>query len=171
MHGGVGDVTGAGLALGTDHRRTLADPAQGFTQVGRATDERNGELPLVDVVGVVRGGQHLGLVDVVHTEALQDLRLDEVTDAGLGHDRDGDGLDDALHHVRVAHPRDATLRADVGRDALESHHGDGAGVLGDLGLLDVDDVHDDAALEHLGHTALDARGPGGRNVCGGGLLR
>ena len=26
----------------------------------------------------------------------------------------------------------------------------GAGVLGDLGLLGVDDVHDDAALQHLG---------------------
>src|SRR5690606_32869786 len=33
-----------------------------------------------------------------------------------------------------------------------------SGVLGDLGLLRGDDVHDDAALEHLGHASLDAGG-------------
>ena len=32
----------------------------------------------------------------------------------------------------------------------------GPGVLGDLRLLGVDDVHDDAALEHLGQAGLDA---------------
>src|SRR5450631_4386261 len=170
VHGRVGDVTGPGLALGSDHCRTLADPAKGLAQVGRAADERNRELPLVDVVRVVRRGQHLGLVDVVHAQALQHLRLDEVTDPGLGHDRDGDSLDDPLHHVRVAHPGDPALGTDVGRHALKSHHRNRAGVLGYLGLLGGDDVHDDAALEHLGHAPLDARGTGGWNV-GGGLLR
>ena len=33
---------------------------------------------------------------------------------------------------------------------------DGAGVLGDLRLLGVDDVHDDAALQHLGQPGLDS---------------
>jgi hypothetical protein len=32
--------------------------------------------------------QHLGLVDVVDLERLEHLRLDEVADARLGHDRD-----------------------------------------------------------------------------------
>ena len=45
---------------------------------------------------------------------------------------------------------------DVGGHALERHHGGGAGVLGDLRLLGVDDVHDDAALEHLGEADLHA---------------
>ena len=63
--------------------------------------------------------------------------------------------DDAVDHVRVGHARDAALRADVGGDPLEGHDGDGARVLGDLGLLGRDDVHDDAALEHLRHAALD----------------
>ena len=53
-------------------------------------------------------------------------------------------------------------RADVGGHPLERHDGDGAGVLGDLRLLGGDDVHDDAALELLGHAALDAVGAGGR---------
>ncbi|GAA3307996.1 hypothetical protein GCM10020295_68550 [Streptomyces cinereospinus] len=111
------------------------------------------------------GGEDLGLVDVVDAERLQDLGLDEVADAGLGHDRDGDGLDDALDHVRVGHPGHAAVLADVGRDALQGHDGDGAGVLGDLRLLRRDDVHDHAALELLGHSALHARGAGG-----GGLV-
>ena len=112
------------------------------------------------MVGVVGRGEHLGLVDVVDAEALQDLRLDEVADARLGHHRDGDRRDDALDHVGVAHPRHAALGADVGGHALERHHRDGAGALGDARLLGGDDVHDDAALEHFGHAALDAGGAG-----------
>ena len=71
----------------------------------------------------------------------------------------------AVDHVGVAHPGHAALGADVGGDPLERHDGDGAGVLGDLGLLGVDHVHDHAALEHLGHAALDA---GGAGDAGGG---
>ncbi len=56
----------------------------------------------------------------------------------------------------IAHARDAAVAADVGGNALERHHGRRAGVLGDLRLLGVDDVHDDAALEHLGQAGLDA---------------
>ena len=81
-----------------------------------------------------------------------------MADARLGHDRDGDGVDDAVDHVGIAHARDAALGADIGRNALESHHRDGPGVFGDLGLLDGDDVHDDTALEHFGEAALDAAG-------------
>ena len=111
-------------------------------------------------MGVVGRGQHLGLVDVVDTEALQNLRLDEVADARLGHHRNGDRRDDALDHVGVAHPRHPALGADVGGHAFQRHHRDGAGALGDARLLGGDDVHDDAALEHLGHAALDAGGAG-----------
>jgi hypothetical protein len=56
----------------------------------------------------------------------------------------------------VAHARHPAVAADVGRHALERHHGGGAGVLGDLRLVGVDDVHDDAALEHLGQPGLDS---------------
>ena len=38
---------------------------------------------------------------------------------------------------------------------------DGAGVLGDLGLLGVDDVHDHAAAQHVRQPPLDGEGPGG----------
>ena len=120
-----------------------------------AADERDRERVLVDVVLDVGRRQHLGLVDVVDLERLEDLRLDEVADAALRHHRDRDGLLDLADHVRVGHARDAALDADVGGHALERHHGAGAGVLGDARLVGVDDVHDHAALEHLGEARLD----------------
>jgi hypothetical protein len=86
--------------------------------------------------------------------SLQDLRLDEVADARLGPDRDGDRVHDAHDHRWVAHARDTAGGADVRGHALERHHGDGTRVLGDLCLLGRDDIHDHAALEHLGQTLL-----------------
>ena len=118
------------------------------------------------MVGVVGRGEDLGLIDVVHAEALEDLGLHEVADTGLGHDRDGDRLDDAGDEVGVAHAGDAALGSDVGGDALERHDGDGSCVLGDTGLLGRDDVHDDASLEHVRHAAFDGEGAG----AGSGLL-
>ena len=128
-------------------------------EVRAAADERDGELPLVDVVRRVGRRQDFALVDVVDLERLEDLRLDEVADARLGHDRDRHGLLDLADLVGIGHARDAAVAADVGRDALERHHGAGAGVLGDPRLVGVGHVHDHAALEHLGEAALDAHRP------------
>eukprot|EP00754_Rhynchopus_humris_P036382 Rhum_TRINITY_DN18518_c0_g1::Rhum_TRINITY_DN18518_c0_g1_i1::g.167694::m.167694 len=154
------DVAGAGLALHADHLGTLGDAAQGLTQVAGTAHERHLEGVLVDVVLLVRHRQHLGLVNVVHAQLLQDLSLGEVTDAGLGHDRDRDRVHDALDHERVAHARHATVPADVGRDALQRHDGARAGGLSDLGLGRGRDVHDDTALHHRGHSALHLRRAG-----------
>ena len=99
MADGLDDVAGARLALGADHRRALGDPPQRLAEVGRAAHERDAERPLVDVVRLVGGGEDLGLVDVVDLEGLEHLRLGEVPDAGLGHDRDGHRLLDALDHA------------------------------------------------------------------------
>ena len=144
-----------GLALGADHRRALADPPQRLAEVGGAADEGDVEGVLVDVVGLVGRRQDLGLVDVVDLERLQDLRLGEVADARLRHHRDRHRLLDLLDHRRVAHPRDAAVAADVGGHALERHHGDRAGLLGQPRLVGRDHVHDHAALEHLGKPTLD----------------
>ena len=157
---GLDDVAGARLALGADHRRALGDPAERLAEVASSAHERDGERPLVDVVLLVRGGEDLGLVDVVDAERLEDLRLDEVADPGLGHDRDRDDLLDLLDLGGVGHASDAAFPADVGGHALERHHGARAGVLGDLGLLGGGDVHDDAALQHLGQAGLHPEGAG-----------
>jgi hypothetical protein len=166
---GVGHVAGAGLALGPDHRRALGDPAQRLTEVAAAAHERHGELPLVDVVVLVRGRQDFALVDVVDLERLEDLCLDEVTDPRLRHHRDAHGLLDLDDLVRIGHARDAALGADVGGNTLERHHGDRAGVLGDQRLFGVGDVHDHPALQHLGEAALHTHGPelGHRRDCRG----
>ena len=158
-----------GLALRADHRGALGDPAQRLAEVAAAADERHGERPLVDVELLVGGRQHLGLVDVVDAERLQDLRLDEVPDPGLRHHGDRHDRLDLLDLGRVGHPRDAALLADVGGHALERHHGARAGVLGDLGLLGRGDVHDDAALEHLGQAGLHGE-RAGLALHGGDLL-
>jgi len=50
----------------------------------------------------------------------------------------------------------AAVTADIGRDALESHDGCGAGVFGDLRLFGIGDVHDDPALQHLGEADVFA---------------
>ena len=65
------------------------------------------EGELVDVEVLVGRRQHLGLVDVVDGERLEDLRLDEVADARLGHHRDGHRLLDLpdLAHRRPCAPR------------------------------------------------------------------
>ena len=101
------------------------------------------------------------LVDEVDAELLEDLRLGEVADAGLGHDRNGDGGDDLLDQRGLGHAGDAALGADHGRNALQSHDRSGAGLFGDARLLDVHHVHDDAAFEHLGEADLEAQAGGG----------
>ena len=125
---------------------------------------------------LVGRGEDLALVDEVDADLLEDLGLGKVADAGLGHDGDGDGADDLLDHGGVRHPGDSALCADLGRDAFEGHDGGGAGFFSDDGLLDVDDVHDDAALEHLGQAGFEAEGgewgaPLGVGSGMGGLLR
>src|SRR3990172_2534673 len=102
-----------------------------------------------------RSRQPLRLVDVVDAQRLEHLRLDEVADADLRHDGDGHRLHDRLDDRRVGHAGDAAGGANVGGDALQGHDGAGAGLLGDPGVLRRYDVHDDAALQHLGKAALD----------------
>src|SRR4051812_14142658 len=156
---GVDDVARARLTLRPNHGCAFGDAPQRLAEVGRAADERNRELPLVDVMRDIRRRQHFGLVDVVDLEGLQDLRLGEVADAALRHHGDRDGLLDALDHLGIGHACDPALDADVRGHALERHHRDGACRLGDLRLLGVDHVHDHPALEHLGEAALHPHRP------------
>src|SRR5699024_12471227 len=50
--GGLDDVTGAGLTLGTDQCGTLGDATQALTEVGGTRHEQHAEGPLVDVMGL-----------------------------------------------------------------------------------------------------------------------
>ena len=52
----------------------------------------------------------------------------------------------------IGHACDATVFADVGGDALKRHDRGRTGLFGNDCLLGVDDIHDDAAFEHLGQS-------------------
>src|SRR5690606_234915 len=132
---GLDDIAGAGFALGADHRRTFTDAAQRFPEVSGTAHEWHREPPLVDVMRVIRWGEHFALVDVVDLERLQHLRFHTVADTDLGHHGNGHRFLDADDHFGVAHTRDAPIATDVGGYAFQRHHRAGPGVLGDLCLL------------------------------------
>src|SRR5215210_1802050 len=159
-------VARSSFALRADHGRPFADAPECFAQVRRAAHEGALEEGLVYVVLLVGGGQDLGLVYVFHFQGLEDLGLDEVSDARLRHHGDGDGFLDLDDLLGIAHPRDAAVSPYVRGHPLERHDSDRACLLGDPGLLGVHDVHDDPALEHLGHPALDPEGPCQLSVLG-----
>src|SRR5437879_2611245 len=81
--------------------------------------------------------------------------LTHVADPPYGDGRAGARLNDPHDPGRVGHAGDAALPPDVGRNPFQCHDGDGPGLLGDAGLIRRGDVHDDAALQHLGQAALD----------------
>ena len=58
--------------------------------------------------------------------------------------------------------RHAAVAPNIRRDAFEGHDRDRPGLLGHERLFGGHDVHDDAALEHLGETTLDCVGTGVR---------
>ena len=161
---GVHDVAGACFTFGADHGRAFGDAAQGFAEVARSADEGSGEGVLVDVVRLVGGGEDFALVNIINAQLLQNLCLGGMADAGLGHDGDGNSLNDLLDERGARHAGHAAFGADHGGDALESHDGCGAGLFGDASLLDGHDVHDDAALEHLGQADFEAQAGAGETV-------
>src|SRR3984957_16252170 len=153
---GVDYVSGAGLALGADHACAFGDAAQGFAEIARAADEGDGEGVLVDVVSFVGGGEDFGFVDVVHAEFLENLGFGEMSDAALGHHGDRDCAHDLANDLGRGHTGDAAFGADLSGNAFQGHDGNGSGFFGDGGLRGGGDVHDDAALEHLGEAGLEA---------------
>src|SRR3972149_3051607 len=72
------------LALGADHGRAFADAAQRLAEIAASAHKRDPIQMLVDVMALVRRRQHLGFVDVVDAQGLQDLRLHEMPDAAFG---------------------------------------------------------------------------------------
>jgi hypothetical protein len=111
----------------------------------------------VDVVGFVGGGEDFGFVDVVDAEFLENLGFGKVSDAALGHDRDGDGGHDLADDFGRGHARYAAFGADLRgvtrSPPLKAMDRDCAGLFGAMGGLALfyngvltGDVHDDAAF-------------------------
>merc|ERR1712098_982355 len=130
-------------------------------RLGITDDEGYLEISLLDVEFIVRRSQDLALVHIINSQSLEDLAFDEVSYSCLGHDGDGDSGLNLFDQLGVRHASNATVLADVGGNSFEGHDGAGTGFFGDASLLGVDDIHDDAALEHLSETGFDGEGGGG----------
>lgn len=146
------NITSTGFTLCADHGSTLGDTAQGLSEITAAADKGSLELVLLDVVDGVGGGKDLGLVDVVDANGLENLALNDVTNTGLGHNGDGDGVHDLLDHAGVRHAGDTAVLANVGRNALKCHNGAGTGLLSDTGLMSVVSGRSEGRKERIGHT-------------------
>src|SRR5258708_32696019 len=149
------DITRTRLALGTQHSRALAHAPQRLAQIARAANKRHSEAVLVDMISLVGRRQHFGFIDAVNTKGLQNLGLDQSSDPALGPDRNGDGLFNADHQLRVAHAGHATVCANIGGHALQRHHGTGSSLFGNFGLLGVDYITNHSPFEHLWESALN----------------
>ena len=155
---GFDDVARAGFALGADHGRAFGDAPQRFAQIARAAHERHLEVALVDVVLFVGGREHFALVDVVDAQRFENARFHEVADARLGHHRNADGLHDLADLADRRHARHAAFFADVGRARAPAPSRRVAPAFSAITrLLGVGDVHDDAALQHLGQADFHAK--------------
>jgi hypothetical protein len=64
----------------------------------------------LDVVMLVCGCQNFALIDKVHVQRLEHLRLNKVADASFGHDGDGHGFLDFLDDARIRHARNTPCR-------------------------------------------------------------
>ena len=134
MGDGVGGIAGAGLALGSNHGGALGEAPQCLTEVGGAAHERDGELPLVDVVGVVGGREHLGFVDVVDDRAPAACASTKCPMRALAMT----GMETAAMMPSIMSRsliRETPPCTRMSADPLQRHDGDCAGVLGDARLL------------------------------------
>src|SRR5579872_370174 len=149
------NVAGTGLTFGTNHRRTLANAAQRLSEVTRSTHEWHGEQVLVDMIMLIGGGQHLGLVNAVYADGLENLGLDKMPDTALCHHWNGHGLFNLNDQFRVAHTGNAAMCADIGWHALKGHNGAGSSLFRDTSLFRVHYIADNSTFEHLRESTLD----------------
>ena len=157
---GMDYVPGASFAFRANHGCAFGDAAQSFSEIAGAADEGNTEGLFIDVMDLVGRGENFGLVDVIDAQLLQDLRLCKVADAALGHDGNVDHRHDFANLFRRGHTRHSAFGANLRRNPLQGHYGDGPGALGNFGLLGVGDVHDHAALEHFGKAGFQTEAGG-----------
>ena len=149
MADSLNDITRASFTLGTNHGCPFADAAQCLAEVTRSTHERDGEEVFIDMEMFVGRCQYLRLVDAIHAYRLEDFSFDKMSDAALGHDRNGDRLFDLDNKLGVAHTSNATMSANIGRHALESHNCTCPGLFRDARLFRVHNIANYSAFEHF----------------------
>ncbi|KAL0555664.1 hypothetical protein IC582_009618 [Cucumis melo] len=154
----LNDIAGTGLTLGSDHCRPFTNTPQRLTEVTAATDKRNAEVVLVDVVFFISESKNFALIHIINTNGLKNLSFNEMTDSSLRHDRNRNSLFDFLDELWVTHSGDTALGSDVCRNSFKSHDGASSSLFGDTSLLCVDDVHNYTAAEHLSQSNFHREG-------------
>jgi len=81
-----------------------------------------------------------------------------MTNAALGHHRNGNGVHDLEDHFRVTHTRHTPIGTDIGGNAFQRHNGARAGVFSYFGVLGVDHIHDHPAFQHLRQSLFNLEG-------------
>ena len=140
------NVTGTGLAFGTDHRCTLVDTAQCFAQILGTADKRYVKLGFIDMVNIISRRKHLALVDIVNLQSLQNLCFYKMTDAHLCHNRNRNCVLNFLNQLQVAHACYAACCTDIGRNLFQCHNSAGTCCLRNTRLLQCRNIHNYAAL-------------------------
>ncbi len=106
------------------------------------------------MVVLIGRGENFALVDVVYRKALKYLRLYEMAYSYLSHYRDGNCILYFLYHLGVGHSCHAAHLSYIRGNSLKRHYGYSSGFLSDFGLLSIYNIHDNAALEHLGEVFI-----------------
>lgn len=101
MFYGVDHISCACVAFDSNHGSTFADSSKRFAEISSSTDKRHLEGMLIDMVGFVRRGEYLGLVDAIAFEGFEYLTFSKMTNPRFSHDRDTDRGLDGLNQGRV----------------------------------------------------------------------
>src|SRR5262249_61014291 len=113
------DVARARFALGADHGCALTDTPQGLTQVARPTHKRHLEDELIDMMRLVRWGEHFTFINIIDPQRLQNLGLSKMPNTYFGHHGNGHSLDNFFDLGWVGHACYATLGANIGWDSVQ----------------------------------------------------
>ncbi|KAM0051796.1 hypothetical protein Hdeb2414_s0007g00240711 [Helianthus debilis subsp. tardiflorus] len=138
-----------------NHRSTFTNPPQCLSQIPTPTHKRNPKIMLINMILIIRQRQNLTLINIIHTNRFQNLRLNEMPYPRLRHHRNRNRLLNLLNQLRIAHPCNAALRADVRRNSLQRHDSTRPSFFRHTRLFGVHDVHNYAASEHLSEADLD----------------
>ena len=79
-----------------------------------------------------------------------------MADTALGHHRNGNCLHDLANPLGRCHAGHPALGANLRGNAFQRHDRGGAGFFSNDSLFGRSDVHDDAALQHLGQAGFQA---------------
>src|SRR3989338_182189 len=81
------NISAAGLALSTYHRRPFLDATKGFTQIALTANERHFEFSLINMKLFIRRSKNFAFIYKINFECFQYLRFHKMTYAALCHHR------------------------------------------------------------------------------------